>query len=95
MKKFNDFCDDVIKFLESEYNDSYQFEIKRRAALPGNLIANHEKAELTVRFNRCCSLILVDENMQYLFGRYRDGEFIKERNCYRWQKELIDMIEGG
>ena len=26
---------------------------------------------------------------------YRDGEFIEERNCYRWQKELIDMIEGG
>ena len=96
MKKFSAFCNDVIKFLESEYNDSYRFEIKRFVALPGNLITgNNEKAELTIKFNRCCSLIIVNENMQYLFGRYRDGEYIGERNKYRWQKELIDMIEGG
>lgn len=96
MKKFSSFCYDVLEFLESEYNDSYRFEIKRWVALPGQLIAgNNEKAELTIKFNCCCSLIIVDENMQYLFGRYRDGEFIEERNCYRWQKELIDMIEGS
>ena len=96
MYKFSKFCEDVIKYLESEYDDSYRFEVKRWVAMPCGLIqGNSEKAELTVKFNNHYSLIVVNENMHYLFGRYRDGEFIEERNCYRWQKELIDMIEGG
>lgn len=96
MNKFGEFCEDVIKFLESEYNDSYRFEVKRYVTIPCGLIqGNNEKAELTIKFNNHYSLIVVNENMQYLFCRYRDGEFIEERNCYLWQKELVDMIEGG
>ena len=96
MNKFSEFCVDVVKFLESEYNDSYRFEVKRWVVLPSRLIlGNNEKAELIIKMNPHYQLIIVDENMQYLFGRYRDGEFIEERNCYLWQKELIDMIEGG
>ena len=96
MKKFSEFCEDVVKFLESEYSDSYRFEVKRWVAMPCGLIhGNNEKAELTIRYDSHYSLIVVNENMQYLFGRYRDGEFIEERGQYLWQKELIDMIEGS
>lgn len=96
MNLFHSFCEDVVKFLESEYNDSYRFEIKRWVVLPSKLIlGNNEKAELIIKMNSHYQLIIVDDNMQYLFGRYRDGEFIKERGQYLWQKELIDMIEGG
>lgn len=96
MHKFSKFCEDVIKFLESEYNDSYRFEVKRWVAMPCGLIqGNNEKAELTIKMGPHYQLVIVNENMQYLFGRYRDGEFIEERGQYLWQKELVDMIEGG
>ena len=96
MKKFSKFCEDTVKFLESEYSDAYQFEVRHWVALPGRLIhGNNEKAELTIKMSPHYKLTIVNENMQYLFGIYRDGEFIEERNCYLWQKELVDMIEGS
>jgi hypothetical protein len=33
--------------------------------------------------------------MQYIFSWYINGAYMGERNQYRWQKELIDMIEGS
>ena len=96
MKKFSEFCEDVVEFLESEYNDSYRFEVRRWVAMPCGLIqGNNEKAELVIKMGPHYQLVVVNENMQYLFGRYRDGEFIEERGQYLWQKELVDMIEGG
>ena len=89
------FCEDVVKFLESEYNDSYRFEIKRWVAVPPKLVQNPERAELIITINPHYKLTIVHESMWYLFGWYRSGEFIEERHQYRWQKELIDMIEGG
>ena len=89
------FCEEVLKFLRSEYNDSYQFEVKCWLSCPPGLVRNNEKAELTITMSPCYKLVIVNDSMQYLFGRYRDGEFIEERNQYRWQKELVDMIEGG
>ena len=75
MKKFCDFCEDVVKFLESEYDDSYRFEVKRWVAMPCGLIqGNNEKAELSIRYNNHYSLVVVNENMQYLFGWYLTGE---------------------
>lgn len=89
------FCKDVLDFLESEYNDSYDFELKRRVTMPARLGGDNEHLELVIKMSRSYQLVLVDYSMKYLFGCYRAGEFIKERNQYRWQKELIDMIEGG
>jgi hypothetical protein len=90
------FCEEVLKFLKSEYDDSYQFEVKCWLCAPPRLgVPNNDKAELIIRMSPCYKLIIVNENMQYLFSWYLDGEFIEERNQYRWQKELIDMIEGG
>ena len=84
------FCQEVLKFLESEYDDSYRFEIEYRIARP----PIYEMAELTIIYSPCYKLKIVNDSMQYLFGWYINGEFIKERDQYRWQKELIDMIEG-
>lgn len=90
------FCKDVLDFLNSEYGDSYSFEIKRRIVCPPKLnVADNESVELIVKMSRTYQLVIVDYSMKYLFGIYRDGEYIGERNQYRWQKELIDMIEGG
>lgn len=90
------FCEEVLKFLESEYGDAYKFEINHWISLPGWLVpGGKEKAELTIKMNPHYQLTIVNENMQYLFGRYRDGEFIEERNQYRWQMELVAMIDGG
>ena len=87
MKKF---CEEVLKFLESEYGDAYKFSIEHYVGLR----KIDETVELTIstppykRIIDCAA-------MYYLFGWYRDGHFIEERNQYRWQKELIDMIEGS
>ena len=89
------FCEDVLKFLRSEYDDSYEFSIERRVVVPARLIPNNEKVELTVKMSPHYKLTLVNDSMMYLFGCYRAGEFIEERGRYRWQKELVDMIEGS
>jgi hypothetical protein len=90
------FCEEVLKFLRSEYNDSYQFEVKCWLACPPHLmVPNNEKAELTITMSPCYKLVIVNDSMQYLLGWYLSGDYIVERNQYRWQKELIDMIEGG
>ena len=90
------FCEEVLKYLKSEYDDSYQFEIKCWLTCPPRLgVPRNEKAELTVKMSPGYQYVIVDHNMQYLFGCYQDGLYIGERNQYVWQKELIDMIEGG
>lgn len=90
------FCEEVLKYLRSEYDDSYQFEIKCWLCCPPRLgVPNNEKAELTIKMSPGYQYIITDHSMQYLFGCYQYGEYIKERNQYQWQKELIDMIEGG
>ena len=90
------FCNEVIKYLESEYDDSYQFEARVWTALPNGLInGTNEKAELIIKMSPHYRLIISNESMFYLLGWYLSGEYIGERNQYRWQKELIDMIEGG
>jgi hypothetical protein len=33
--------------------------------------------------------------MNYFYELYKGNKFIKERNQYLWQKELIDLIEGS
>lgn len=89
------FCEEVLKFLKSEYNDAYQFEIECHLVVPPQILPNKYRAELTIKMNPGYNLKIVNESMQYLFGYYLSGEFLKDREQYRWQKELIDMIEGG
>ena len=85
------FCEEVLKYLESEYDDSYRFDIELRIARP----PIYDMAELTITVSPNYKLKIVNDSMQYLFGWYINKEYLGERNQYRWQKELIDMIEGG
>jgi hypothetical protein len=85
------FCTDVLKFLESEYSDAYRFEIEYHAELRHQ----DDTIELTVALSPNLKRKLSHDIMFYIFGWYLTGEFVEERNQYRWQKELIDMIEGG
>jgi hypothetical protein len=90
------FCEEVLKYLKSEYDDSYQFEVKCWLCAPPQLgVPNNEKAELTIKMSPGYEYVITEKSMYYLFGCYRDGLYIGERNQYVWQKELIDMIEGG
>ena len=85
------FCEKALEYLRSEYEDSYLFDIELRRARP----PIGDMAELTITVSPDYKLKLVNDSMQYLFGLYISGEYIGDRNQYRWQKELIDMIEGG
>lgn len=89
------FCEDVLKFLRSEYDDSYEFDIVLYRVMPNGLIHNNERAELTISFSPYYKLNITRDSMDYIFGWYLSGEYMGERNQYRWQKELIDMIEGS
>ena len=85
------FCEEVLKFLELEYKDSYRFKIEHRVArAPIYYIV-----ELFIEINPSYKRIITNDTMQYLYGWYRTGEFIEERNQYAWQKMLIDFIEGS
>lgn len=88
MKKF---CEDVLKFLEAEYSDAYKFEISQYSDIP----SENDTVELTIRVCTNYKRKLSSTIMLYIFGWYQSGLFIEERNQYRWQKELIDIIEGG
>jgi hypothetical protein len=85
------FCEDVLKFLCSEYNDSYQFSIEYHKTL------NSEKdtVELVIEVSPRYKIKLNSDTMFYIFGWYHDGVYIEERRQYRWQKELIDAIDGS
>lgn len=85
------FCKDVLEFLQKEYDDSYNFSIEYTSAL------DHDKDSVKLIIKMCPSYIIkLDEAaMFFVYGWYKVGEYIGERNQYRWQKELIDMIEGG
>jgi 23S rRNA G2069 N7-methylase RlmK/C1962 C5-methylase RlmI len=85
------FCEDVLNFLESEYDDSYYFNIEYRKALDHK----NDSVKLVIELSPRYKTIIDDYAMFCIFGWYRSGDFIEERKQYRWQKELIDMIEGG
>ena len=85
------FCKKVLEFLLSEYEDSYKFEINYKISMSSIC----EAVELIVEASPNYKIIIGNDSMYYLFGWYLNGEFIKERNQYRWQKELVDMIEGS
>lgn len=81
------FCKEVIRFLKSEYKDNYVFNL--------TLKQDHfsSTAELKIKTG-CFTKILVSSYMEYFFELYKTSEYIEERDQFRWQKELIDLIEG-
>ena len=73
------FCEEVLKYLQSEYEDSYLFDIElRKARRPID-----DMAELTITISPNYKLKIVNDSMQYIFGLYIIGEYLGERNQYR------------
>lgn len=86
----NQFCLDVLEFLNNEYDDSYEYSIERTKKLNAE-----DELVLTIKFCRGYFIKADNRSMMFVYGCYRSGEYIGERNQYRWQKELIDIIEGS
>ena len=86
----NQFCLDVLEFLSSEYNDGYEFSIEKTKSLN-----TEDEIVLTIKISRGYFIKADNRSMMFIYGCYRSSEFIEERNQYRWQKELIDIIEGS
>ena len=82
------FCIDVLNFLKSEYNDSYEFNIELLRDRFSCTVALKIKSG---NFTR----VVVDSYMNYFFELYKQNEFMEERKQFRWQKELVDLIEGS
>lgn len=86
----NQFCLDVLEFLNSEYDDGYEFSLEKTKRLN-----EEDYITLTVKIGRGYFIKADNRSMMFVYGCYCSGEYIGERNQYRWQKELIDMIEGS
>ena len=82
------FCQEVLKFLKSEYQDSYTFEIEYYQTF------DKEAAELLIK---TAGLIrkISDSYMNHFYCLYCEGRFLEDRKQFEWQKELIDLIEGS
>lgn len=91
-----EFCNKVKHFLESQYDDTYQFEVERYIALPNKPAPfNKERVTIKVKYDNFHSRTIVDNNVQHLYNLYKSGYYYPERGEFAWQKELIDMIEGS
>jgi hypothetical protein len=86
----NQFCLDVIEFLTSEYNDGYEFNIEVTKSLNAE-----DQITLTIKFGRGYYVKADNRSMMFIYGCYRAGEFLEDRGVFRWQKELVDLIEGS
>ena len=86
----NQFCLDVLEFLNSEYGDGYEFSIEKTKSLN-----TEDSVALTIKVGRGYFIKADNRSMMFVYGCYRSGEYIGEHNQYRWQKELIDIIEGS
>ena len=84
------FCKDVLDFLHSEYDDSYEYRIERTES-----INSEDELLLTVKICQGYYLKVDNRTMMFIYGCYRAGEYLGDRNQYRWQKELIDILEGS
>lgn len=88
------FCREVIKFLEMEYSGGYDFKLERTISLDYHN-CNKLNVELRIKVSSHYIKILNHASIDYIFNLYREGEFIEEREQFKWQKELIDLIEGS
>jgi hypothetical protein len=82
------FCKDLLDFLWSEYNDAYEFKLELRETMTS------EQAELRIRSDNY-TRVIASCYMQYFYRVYLEKEYIQERKQFKWQKELIDLIEGS
>ena len=87
-KTWSLFCKDVLDFLNSEYSDAYEFTIELE------IDRFKEFIQLKIKSGQFIRKITAGY-MGYFYELYKRNEFIEERNQYRWQKELIDLIEGS
>jgi hypothetical protein len=92
VKKMNtprhEFCKQVLDFLRAEYQDAYTFEIEYYESFAVNDSVLRIKNSGFIR-------TISNEYMNYFYSLYRQGQLLEDRKQYLWQKELIDLIEGG
>ena len=83
----NRFCKEVLEFLKSEYNDAYEFNLELTETM------DERRIELKIKSGGY-TRIITNDYMRYFYERYLEKKYLYERNQFKWQKELIDLIEG-
>jgi hypothetical protein len=71
------FCKDVLKFLKSEYSDSYTFEIELTEQRYSCV------AELKIK-TQGFTRIIHSSYLNYFFELYRHQDYIEERKQFKW-----------
>ena len=92
------FRKDILNFLESEYNDAYTFRFEVWAGTPklvNGKLKCEEQNNLRIKITPQYERYINDDGVKYILNFYNSKEYLEDRKQYRWQKELIDMIEGS
>ena len=84
------FCNEVLAFLEREYSDGYNFKIEYT-----NSYDYGPQVELFCKYSSSFMLKVDASRMNWIYNFYISKQMDEERNQLRWQKELIDIIEGS
>ena len=83
------FCKELLEFLHNEYADSYQFDVTVHQSM------SKITAVLLVKYGKGYIEMLDRDLMEWLYELYCKNEYIEEQKMYKWQYELVDLIEGG
>ena len=81
------FCSDLLKFLKSKYNDAYDFELIRTVSL------DSDELVLKIKLSHNATFVIDELYMNKIFLLYQHPTYDYKRSIYKWQKELIDIIE--
>ena len=85
----NQFCTDVLNFLESKYSDGYRFTVEIWRSLCGN-----DLIELKVKVDNNLIIKITSVCMNYVLSLYKKNELLADSGMFSWQEKLIDLIEG-
>ena len=85
------FCEDLIEFLKSQYSDTFYFDVTVCPTIDGL-----RDIELRIVMDTYSSTKTINSKvMDNIYRLYKSGLYYPERGEFAWQKELIDMIEGS
>lgn len=88
---FNNFMCECVKYLHTQYPDSYTFEIEAYTGLE----YDESFGKMKIFHKGTYIKEIEDSLMQNIFFQWLRPTYIQERQQYDWQKELVDLIEGS
>lgn len=84
------FYKELDSFIRTTYSDHFhcEWEIDSRLEM-------FTKEKLHIYYDDKYLRTISSRDIEHLLFLFAGGEYIEERQMYLWQKELVDILEGG